>query len=687
MLSGEAPRAERCFPVLQMNPPNPAAYVLDHDAARRERVLSALGTDVPVQGFACVTDLVAALAETPVADAGVILPPDPELLASVQAALGGQLPLMLLLDGSEPEAPHNWLTRGATDVLLAPLDGRQWRTRWLVAANARAQQAQLLESAEDAESLLELTQRLTSSLDFRDILFSVVRRVARAIGSARISIVLAPDTDGSSSEETGYVMVASDDETLTNLAIDLADYPEIREVLRCREPLTIDDVRTHPVLQGVNVAQDLGAMVLIPIVWETQAIGVFFLRLETPNRVLHPREMRYCQAVANATAVALRNARVMQSLRDHTQEVTFARFEAERRLAGLERYAELFASAAEGIAVLAADGSLLFANPRAHEMLGYSADEMKGLAIKLLVADAERERTRALWDGFAAGVYPRGADIRFVRKDRSEVILNCSFAALAIGDAKVLVSCQDVTVQRQTEAELIKTMEFLESLIDASVDGIVAGDMEGNIVLFNPSAERIYGYRAADVVGRMNLSDLYDGEGWTLVRDRLMSEGHGGFGRLVPTRVDAKGANGEQIPIQISAALIFERGEPVATFGIFTDLRERLRTQARLAEVHQKLEHTERQAVLAELAGTAAHELNQPLTSIMAYAELLERKLTPGSAEHRAAGTMVSEAQRMADIVRKIGRVTKYETRSYVGEQKILDLDRASSRGSSPGED
>ena len=135
------------------------------------------------------------------------------------------------------------------------------------------------------------------------------------------------------------------------------------------------------------------------------------------------------------------------------------------------------------------------------------------------------------------------------------------------------------------------------------------------------------------------------------------------------------------------AALIFERGEPVATFGIFTDLRERLRTQQRLAEVHQKLEHTERQAVLAELAGTAAHELKQPLTSIMAYAELLERKLVPGSAEHRAAGTMVSEAQRMADIVRKIGRVTKYETRSYVGDQKILDLDRASARGSSPGDE
>ncbi|MCB9628667.1 MAG: PAS domain S-box protein [Sandaracinaceae bacterium] len=665
--------------------PSPAAYVFDHDADRRARAVASLGTTGLVE-VSTLDELAALLAEDTEPPSVVILPADAQVLASVREELQERVTTLVLLDG-EPDAPEDWLALGATDVLLAPLTVAQWQARARLARRGHLERLRLAEAANDAETLLELTQRLTSSLDFRDILFSVVRRVARAIGSARISIVLAPDTEGSAPDETGYVMVASDDETLTNLAIDLADYPEIREVLRERQPLTIDDVRTHPVLAGVNVAQDLGAMVLIPIVWETQAIGVFFLRLETPHRVLLPREMRYCQAVANATAVALRNARVMQSLRDHTQEVTFARFEAERRLAGLERYAELFASAAEGIAVLASDGTLLFANPRAHEMLGYSADEMKGLAIKGLVSEAERERTRALWDGFSAGVYPRGADIRFRRRDGEEVILNCSFAALAIGDATVLVSCQDVTVQRQTEAELIKTMEFLESLIDASVDGIVAGDMDGNIVLFNPSAERIYGYRAADVVGRMNLADLYDGEGWNLVRERLMSGSHGGFGRLVPTRVDAKGSDGEQIPIQISAALIFERGEPVATFGIFTDLRERLRTQQRLAEVHQKLEHTERQAVLAELAGTAAHELNQPLTSIMAYAELLERKLTPGTAEHRAAGTMVSEAQRMADIVRKIGRVTKYETRSYVGEQKILDLDRASSRGSSPGDE
>jgi signal transduction histidine kinase len=63
---------------------------------------------------------------------------------------------------------------------------------------------------------------------------------------------------------------------------------------------------------------------------------------------------------------------------------------------------------------------------------------------------------------------------------------------------------------------------------------------------------------------------------------------------------------------------------------------------------------------------------------VMGYADLLMRKLGPESPAHHAAQVIQDQAQRMAEIVRKIGRLTRYETKSYVGEQRILDLDRAS---------
>ena len=85
---------------------------------------------------------------------------------------------------------------------------------------------------------------------------------------------------------------------------------------------------------------------------------------------------------------------------------------------------------------------------------------------------------------------------------------------------------------------------------------------------------------------------------------------------------------------------------------------------------------------MAELAGTAAHELNQPLTSVMGYGELLIRRLPAGTPERNAAQVIMQEAERMANLVRKIGKITRYETKSYVGDQRILDLDRATRRRS-----
>jgi signal transduction histidine kinase len=137
-------------------------------------------------------------------------------------------------------------------------------------------------------------------------------------------------------------------------------------------------------------------------------------------------------------------------------------------------------------------------------------------------------------------------------------------------------------------------------------------------------------------------------------------------------------------PISLTSAIIYEGDQPTATFGIFTDLRERVRVEQQLAQAQEKLAVSEKQALVAELAGATAHELNQPLTSVMGYAELLVRKLATDPANLRAAQVIHSESQRMAEIVRKIGKLTRYETKTYVGDQRILDLDRASVDDSEP---
>ena len=65
----------------------------------------------------------------------------------------------------------------------------------------------------------------------------------------------------------------------------------------------------------------------------------------------------------------------------------------------------------------------------------------------------------------------------------------------------------------------------------------------------------------------------------------------------------------------------------------------------------------------------------------MGYAELLRRRIAPDDGNHRAADIIFRESERMAEMVRKIGRITRYETKEYLGNTRIVDLDRSTNNG------
>jgi len=363
--------------------------------------------------------------------------------------------------------------------------------------------------------------------------------------------------------------------------------------------------------------------------------------------------------------------------------VRLERLRARTPLDDLRRqYAKTFASMAPGIVVIDSDLNMVFANARSYEIVGHRPETLASNDIAQVVPTEDLPRVR---DALSHKQYPRGMDIHLIRRDGTKIICSASFAPLIGAEDHTVISFEDVTDLRETERELMKTMEFLESLIDASVDAIIATDMEQRVVLFNPSAERISGRHVADVLGNVKLEDLLGRASAELVTQRVLAPEHGGEGRLEPTMLDLLDIHGATIPVQLSASLIYEHGEPSAIVLIFADLRDRIRVEERLAEAQKKLAFTEKQGVLAELAGTAAHELNQPLTSMMAYAELLLRQSEPESNAAKTARVLIGEAERMAEIVRKIGKITRYETTSYVGHQKIFDLDRATDTSGDPG--
>ncbi len=202
----------------------------------------------------------------------------------------------------------------------------------------------------------------------------------------------------------------------------------------------------------------------------------------------------------------------------------------------------------------------------------------------------------------------------------------------------------------------LRTREFLDRAIDSSVDAIVAADMQGRVLLFNRAASTIFGYDPGEVVDRMNVSRLYpEGVARAIMRD-IRAPSHGGVNRLTDHRVSMLGSDGQPIAVKMSATLILAEGRALGSVGVFTDVRERLKMEKRLSEAREELRQQEKLVAVAQMAGTAARELNQPLTAILGYAGLLVRQLADREAAKEAAQTLSEQAQRMADIARKMAK-------------------------------
>jgi PAS domain S-box-containing protein len=232
--------------------------------------------------------------------------------------------------------------------------------------------------------------------------------------------------------------------------------------------------------------------------------------------------------------------------------------------------------------------------------------------------------------------------------------------------------------ERSPAQELRRTQALLERLIDSSPDAVVASDFTGRVVLFNKAAEKLTGRPAAEVLGGLEAEALYPPG--TVDELLLALRQVGPRGRVEGLRAEVLTRSGERVPVSVSASLLQEGSEEMAWVAILVDQRERLSIERRLTHAEEKLRETEKQAMIAELAGAAAHELNQPLTSVLGYADLLKRKIPAGDPGYRPVEIIYREAERMAEIVRKIGRITRYETTTYLGNVRIVDIDKATDK-------
>ena len=153
---------------------------------------------------------------------------------------------------------------------------------------------------------------------------------------------------------------------------------------------------------------------------------------------------------------------------------------------------------------------------------------------------------------------------------------------------------------QETNKELVKRHELEHNLIQTSMDGIIANDRQGKIIIFNEGAERIYGYTREEALSKIHVTQLYPEGQAKQIKKMIYGDEYGGPGRLINYSVEALTQTGELVPILLSATIIDEKGEEVATVGHFKDMRE-------IKRLEDELLTSERMATVGQTTAGIAH--------------------------------------------------------------------------------
>jgi len=229
-------------------------------------------------------------------------------------------------------------------------------------------------------------------------------------------------------------------------------------------------------------------------------------------------------------------------------------------------------------------------------------------------------------------------------------------AAMAWGGGQLQRTRQRAAASAQ---DALGRAAHLQSILDTVPDAMIVIDERGIIRSFSLAAERLFGYAAADALGK-NIKLLMPSpyrENHDGYIDRYLRTGEKriiGIGRVVV----GERRDGSTFPMELAVGEMRSSNQRFFT-GFIRDLTERQQTEARLQELQSELVHMSRLTAMGEMASALAHELNQPLSAIANYLKgsrrLLENRVDDQSALLRdAMDKAADQALRAGEVIRRL---------------------------------
>ena len=329
------------------------------------------------------------------------------------------------------------------------------------------------------------------------------------------------------------------------------------------------------------------------------------------------------------------------------RDVTERRQAEEKLRQSRERYRALFESSIVGAVVVDAETmEILMANQAALKMFGFTSPEA-GINLfsfsppediqknfELLVKEVFEKNTR------------ESTDLQALTRDGRKLWVNVTGARITFkGRPAALLSFTDITKRKQVEEALRTSEEKYRTLFDNMVTGTVVLDAETmKVLMANQAALRMFGFNSAEESLKVNPLDFLSPDKKERVLQIAKQTLMEGSSREAHD-VRALTKDGREIWISTLASKISHEGR-LAWLVSFVDITEQKRQRERLMM-------TDRLVALGELAAGTAHELNNPLTSVIGFSQLLLDKNIPDDIREDVK-LIHEQAQRAANVTKNL---------------------------------
>jgi PAS domain S-box-containing protein len=321
------------------------------------------------------------------------------------------------------------------------------------------------------------------------------------------------------------------------------------------------------------------------------------------------------------------------------------RKQAEESLKDSElKYRTLVEESFDGIFVQKGT-EIIFANKLLHDMLGYEEGKLLGLAHWLVYhpeyQQITRERAQARMRGEKS---PSQYQVKLQRKDGSWFYGEVSARSVILdSEPGVQVWVKDITERKRAEEALKESEEKYRLLVENANDAIFI--VQDDFVKFhNKKTEDLTGY-PAEKLAKIPFSTFYHHEDRNMILERRRRREKGETpANTYPVRII--GRSGEELWVELSTALIKWQGRP-ATLNFFRDITQQKKLKAQLQRA-QKME------AIGTLAGGVAHDLNNILSGLVSYPELLLMDLPEDSLLRKPILTIKKSGEKAAAIVQDL---------------------------------